>query len=69
MQSFPAERIDGSEDRAIHLKMRSGELHLQGQAYLLQYLLPNLYFHCTTAYNLFRGMGVEIGKTDFIGAL
>ena len=69
VQSFQAEQIDGSEDRAIQLKMRSGELNLQGQSYLLQFILPNLYFHCTKAYNLFRGMGVEIGKNDFIGAL
>ena len=69
VQSFKAERIDGSEDRTIHLKMRNGELDLQGQTYLLQFILPNLFFHCTTAYNLFRGMGVEIGKTDFVGAL
>ncbi|GAB3781506.1 DUF1993 domain-containing protein [Dyella agri] len=67
VQSFKAEQIDGSESRAIHLKMRSGELDLQGQSYLLQFILPNLFFHCTTAYNLFRGMGVEIGKNDFIG--
>ena len=69
VQSFNAAQIDGSEARAIQLKMRNGELNLQGQAYLLQFILPNLYFHCTTAYNLFRGMGVEIGKNDFIGAL
>ena len=69
VQSFKAEQIDGSETRAIQLKMRSGELNLDGQTYLLQFVLPNLYFHCTTVYNLFRGMGVEIGKTDFLGAL
>ncbi|MEW9572142.1 DUF1993 family protein [Rhodanobacter sp. Si-c] len=69
VQSFKAGQIDGSEDRAIQLKMRNGELNLQGQSYLLQFILPNLFFHCTTAYNLFRGMGVEIGKTDFVGAL
>jgi hypothetical protein len=69
VESFKAGQIDGSEDRAIHLKMRNGELNLQGQSYLLQFILPNLFFHCTTTYNLFRGMGVEIGKTDFVGAL
>ena len=69
VQSFKAERIDGSESRAIQLKMRSGELNLDGQTYLLQFILPNLYFHCATAYNLFRGMGAEIGKTDFLGDL
>lgn len=69
VQSFDAAKIDGSETRAIHLKMRNGELNMDGQSYLLQFIQPNLYFHCTTAYNLFRGMGVEIGKTDFVGAL
>lgn len=68
-QSFEAGRIDGSEQRAIHFKMRSGELDMDGQSYLLQYILPNLFFHCTTTYNLFRNMGVELGKSDFIGAL
>lgn len=69
MQSFKAAQIDGSEARAIQLKTRNGELTLQGQAYLLQFTLPNLFFHCATAYNLFRGMGVEIGKTDFTGTM
>ena len=69
VQSFDAAKIDGSETRAIQLKMRNGELNMDGQSYLLQFIQPNLYFHCTTAYNLFRGMGVEIGKTDFVGAL
>ena len=69
VQSFDAAKIDGSETRAIQLKMRNGELNMDGQSYLLQFIQPNLFFHCTTAYNLFRGMGVEIGKTDFVGAL
>ncbi|MBD8897584.1 DUF1993 domain-containing protein [Rhodanobacter sp. DHG33] len=66
-QSFKAEQIDGSESRTIRLKMRSGEQEMPGQSYLLQFILPNLYFHCATTYNLFRSMGVEIGKSDFIG--
>ena len=66
-QSFKAAQIDGSEARTIHLKMRNGEVNMDGQSYLLQFIQPNLYFHCATAYNLFRGMGVEIGKNDFIG--
>ena len=69
VKSFRPEQIDGSETRAIHLKMRSGELNLEGQAYLLHFILPNLFFHCTTAYDLFRGMGVELGKSDFIGGM
>lgn len=67
VKSFKPEQIDGSENRAIQLKMRNGELNLEGQAYLLNFLIPNLFFHCTTAYNILREAGTEIGKTDFVG--
>jgi hypothetical protein len=67
IKSFKPEQIDGSESRAIQLKMRNGELNLEGQAYLLNFLIPNLFFHCTTAYNILREAGTEIGKTDFVG--
>ena len=67
VQSFKPEQIDGSEDRPIRLKMRNGEMDFTGMEYLQQFTLPNLFFHCTTAYDLLRVAGVEIGKTDFIG--
>ncbi|AND70795.1 hypothetical protein ATSB10_33410 [Dyella thiooxydans] len=67
VKGFGAEQIDGSETRAIHLKMRSGELDYEGRAYLLEFVLPNVFFHCTTAYNILREAGTEIGKQDFIG--
>ena len=46
---------------------RRGERRFEGQAYLLDFVLPNLYFHTTTAYNLLRQSGVAIGKADFLG--
>jgi hypothetical protein len=67
IKSFTPEQIDGSEERSIVLKMRSGEMTFEGQAYLLHFILPNLFFHCTTAYNILREAGTAIGKTDFIG--
>jgi hypothetical protein len=67
IKGFTAEQIDGSESRAIHLKMRNGDMHFQGQDYLLGFVLPNLFFHCTTAYNILREAGADIGKQDFIG--
>ncbi len=67
VKSFTAEQIDGSESRPIHLKMRNGEMHFEGQAYLFGFLIPNLFFHCTTAYNILREAGTDIGKKDFIG--
>ena len=67
IKSFKPEQIDGSEARAIVLKTRSGDLNFEGQAYLLHYVIPNLFFHCTTAYDILRASGANIGKNDFIG--
>jgi hypothetical protein len=67
LEPFLPEQIDGSEDRAITLQMRDGELHFNGQDYLLNFLLPNLYFHVTAAYLILRHNGVELGKRDFLG--
>jgi hypothetical protein len=68
IRDLPADQIDGSESRPIHLQMRNGELDFEGLYYLLDFVLPNLYFHCTTTYAILREAGVPIGKTDFIGA-
>ncbi len=59
--------IDGSEEREIVLKLRGGERKLNGLQYLLGFAYPNFYFHVTTAYNILRHNGVEIGKMDFVG--
>lgn len=67
VKGFTPEQLDGSETRAIHLKMRSGDMHFEGQAYLLHFVLPNLFFHCTTAYAILRESGAELGKQDFLG--
>jgi hypothetical protein len=67
VESVPAARIDGSEDKEIVLAMRSGERRYKGMQYLLGFAYPNFYFHVTTAYNILRHNGVEIGKQDFIG--
>jgi hypothetical protein len=68
INGFTAEQVDGSEDRAINMKTRAGELNFTGQDYLLNFVLPNLFFHCTTTYAILRETGAEIGKPDFIGA-
>ena len=67
VKSFSAEQIDGSETRTIVMKTRAGEVTLEGQAYLFGFTIPNLFFHCTTAYNILREAGTDIGKKDFIG--
>jgi len=67
IKTFKSEQIDGSESRTIILKTRTGEMTFEGQAYLLHFVIPNLFFHCTTAYNILRETGSELGKPDFIG--
>ena len=68
IRELTPEQIDGSEARAITLQMPNGELNFDGQSYLLHFSIPNLFFHCTTAYALLREAGVAIGKMDFRGA-
>ena len=68
VQGFGAERLAGSEERAITLTLRSGELQFSGQRYLEHWALPNFYFHVTTAYALLRQAGVELGKSDYLKA-
>jgi len=67
LQSVSASQIDGSEDRKITLKFGSKELNFLGQAYLLDFVLPNFHFHLTTTYAILRHNGVEIGKKDYVG--
>jgi hypothetical protein len=67
LQSVPPEKVDGSEERPIQLTLRSGELNFTGQAFLLHFVIPNFFFHVTTAYAILRHNGVEIGKRDYLG--
>ncbi len=67
MQKHTAAQIDGSEDKTISWKTRSSEKSMQGLPYLMNHTLPNVFFHVTTAYNILRHNGVELGKMDFLG--
>ncbi len=67
LNTFKPAQSDGSETREITLKFGSFSQTLQGQAYLLHNALPNFFFHATTAYDILRHCGVDIGKKDFIG--
>jgi hypothetical protein len=65
--SVKQSQIDGSEDREIVLKMRAGDMKFTGQRYLIGFVIPNFTFHCTTAYDILRHNGVDVGKRDFLG--
>jgi uncharacterized protein len=65
--SFKPAQIDGSEDKVINFKLGSRDVTYTGMQYLLGFVHPNFYFHATTAYDILRHNGVEIGKRDFVG--
>ena len=46
---------------------RSSTKHMQGTPYLFDHVLPNVYFHVTTAYDILRQCGLDIGKKDYLG--
>ncbi|HEX7605267.1 MAG TPA: DUF1993 domain-containing protein [Usitatibacter sp.] len=61
------QQIDGSEERTVTWQTRTATKSMQGQPYLLNHVLPNVFFHVATAYDILRHNGVEIGKQDFLG--
>ena len=67
LQAIQPAQIDGSEDRTVTWQTRSSTKSMQGQAYVFNHVLPNVFFHVTTAYNILRHNGVVIGKMDFLG--
>ena len=67
VQEFKAAQIDGSEAREITLKVGPNMRTFKGQPYLLQFVMPNFFFHSATAYAILRHNGVELGKRDFMG--
>jgi hypothetical protein len=67
LQTFKPEQIDGTEDKEIIIKRGDKETRYTGMQFLLGHAVPNVYFHVTTAYNILRHNGVEIGKRDYLG--
>ena len=68
IQSVPAEKVNGTEGKAVSVPIRGMDpLQYTGENYLKHHALPNFYFHVTTAYDLLRHNGVQLGKADFLG--
>ena len=67
LQTIKPEQIDGKEELKISYFQHGKDRNFVGLPYLLNWALPNLYFHITTAYAILRHNGVEIGKKDFLG--
>ncbi|MGH8496226.1 MAG: DUF1993 domain-containing protein [Gammaproteobacteria bacterium] len=69
LEAFKAEQIDGSEERSISFTVGGHDMSFNGRDYLLNFVLPNFYFHVTTAYDILRHNGVALGKRDFLGSI
>jgi uncharacterized protein len=67
LDGFKPAQIDGSEDRAIEIKIPDRTFNFKGLDFLCNWALPNYFFHATTAYDILRHNGVEVGKQDFLG--
>jgi hypothetical protein len=70
LDTVPPEKLNGTEDKDITFPVgRESTRTMKGEAYLKHWVLPNLFFHITTAYAILRHNGVEVGKRDYLGAL
>ena len=68
MGSFQAADFANAEARDVHFKAGGRDMVLKGGEFLSFYTLPQFFFHVTTAYDILRASGVELGKRDYMGA-
>ena len=69
LRSIPASALEGAEERDIKVPAGERTLEFKGLSFVQRWAIPNVFFHITTAYNILRHNGVEIGKRDFLGSL
>jgi len=70
LSSLKPEQFEGSAERSVELNVGGGQkMTFKGATYLSHFALPNFYFHVTTAYDIVRHNGVEIGKRDYLGSV
>jgi uncharacterized protein len=67
LKSVDAKKMDGAQDRDITFPVGDRKQTMKGGDYLVHFSMPNFYFHVTTAYDILRNKGLEIGKLDFMG--
>ena len=68
MGGFQASDFAQAPERPIHFKAGGHDMVLKGEEFLSFYALPQFFFHLTTAYDILRHNGVELGKRDYMGA-
>ena len=68
LESLKPAQFAGAEDRTITWQTRTSTRTMQGTPYLFHHVLPNVFFHVTTAYDILRQSGLPIGKADYLAA-
>jgi hypothetical protein len=67
VDSVPANLLDGTEGKDVTFPVgRENTRTMKAEDYLKLWMLPNMFFHITTAYAILRHNGVDIGKTDYL---
>jgi uncharacterized protein len=69
LNALTPSQLDGKEDSTVTIPAGGQQRQFKAQNYLYHFAMPNFYFHVTTAYDLLRHIGVEIGKRDFMGPM
>jgi hypothetical protein len=69
LKTVHADEVNAAATRTIEIKFPNGAWKFTATSYLTDFVLPNFYFHESMVYALLRMSGVEIGKTDFLGAI
>jgi len=69
LKGLRPDQLDGKEDSQVTLVQGGQPRKFRAQVYLYHLAMPNFYFHTTTAYNILRSLGIEIGKRDFMGPM
>jgi len=67
LSSFAPADFEGAEHRKVELRLGPHVVDFNGSSYISSFVLPNFFFHVTTAYDILRHNGLAIGKTDFLG--
>jgi hypothetical protein len=69
LKGLRPDQLDGKEDSQVTITQGGQPRNFKAQNYLYHLAMPNFYFHTTTAYNILRSLGIEIGKRDFMGQM
>ena len=67
LETLTPAQFEGAEDRTVTWQTSSSSKSMQGTPYLFNHVLPNVYFHVATAYDILRHSGLELGKQDYLG--